>query len=149
MKLLNGYSAVTIALLTLSGCTALDQAVIKDVKQPPAPTVITESLSQICQAAKGNPVRANAIYGNKSLTTSGKIKGISEGFQPRYRVLIINKAARGTTADPDMISIHAKTENPLHIKQLSNGQTSRVSGVVDDVSHDFNGCSISLKDATF
>jgi hypothetical protein len=144
---LNGYSAVAFSLLALSGCAALDQAV-KDVKKTTAPVVITESLPQICQAAKDNPVRANAFYGNKSLTTSGKAGVISEGFQPRYRVLIINKGVAGRL-DPDRIDVHAGTDNPLNIKHLSTGQTVRVSGVITDVSRDFNGCSITLKDATF
>jgi len=29
------------------------------------------------------------------------------------------------------------------------GKTARVSGVITDVSNDFNGCAISLTDATF
>lgn len=138
MKLLNRYSAIAISLLALSGCAALDQAV-KDVQQATAPVVITESLPQICQAAKDNPVRANDLYGNKNLATSGKVSVIREGFQPRYRVLVYS----------GKIAVHAGTDNQLSIKHLSTGQTVRVSGVVTDVAYDFNGCSVSLKDATF
>ena len=49
--------ALVIPLLALAGCAALDQ-VAKDVQKATAPVMLTESLPQICQAAKDNQVRA-------------------------------------------------------------------------------------------
>jgi hypothetical protein len=138
MKSFNKCFAVATSFLALSGCVALDQAV-KSLPQAAAPVMITESLPQICQAAKSNQVRANGTYANKSLAVSGEVRSVKEGFQPRYRVFMRS----------GQISIHAGTENQLNVSQLSVGKTARVSGVVTDVSYDYNGCSISLKDATF
>lgn len=126
--------ALVIPLLALAGCAALDQ-VAKDVQKATAP----ESLPQICQAAKDNQVRANGLYANKGLAVSGEVRSVTEGFQPRYRVFLRS----------GQVSVHAGTDNKLNVTQLSTGKTARVSGVVSDVSYDYNGCSISLKDATF
>lgn len=138
MKSFNKFFTVSISFLALSGCVALDQAV-KSLPQATAPVMITESLPQICQAAKSNQVRANVVYANKGLAVSGEVRSVKEGFQPRYRVFMRS----------GQISIHAGTENQLNVSQLSAGKTARVSGVVTDVSYDYKGCSISLKDATF
>ena len=77
--------ALVIPLLALAGCAALDQ-VAKDVQKATAPVMLTESLPQICQAAKDNQVRANGLYANKGLAVSGEVRSVTEGFQPRYRV---------------------------------------------------------------
>lgn len=138
MKSLNKCFAIALPLLALAGCASLDQAV-KNVQQATAPVKITESLPQICQAAKNNQIRANDLYANKGLAASGEVRSVKEGFKPRYRVFMRS----------GKISIHAGTENQLNVTQLSIGKTARVSGVVTDVSYDFNGCSISLKNATF
>ena len=130
--------ALVIPLLALAGCAALDQ-VAKDVQKATAPVMLTESLPQICQAAKDNQVRANSLYANKGLAVSGEVRSVTEGFQPRYRVFLRS----------GQVSVHAGTDNKLNVTQLSTGKTARVSGVVSDVSYDYNGCSISLKDATF
>ncbi|MEX3547681.1 MAG: hypothetical protein VB125_00325 [Burkholderia sp.] len=138
MKSLNKCFAVAIPLLALSGCVALDQTV-KSIPQAAAPVAITESLPQICQAAKNNQVRANDLYANKGLSISGEVRSVKEGFKPRYRVFM----------RVGQISVHAGTENQLNVTQLSVGKTAQVSGVVTDVAYDYNGCAISLKDATF
>ena len=130
--------ALVIPLLALAGCAALDQ-VAKDVQKATAPVMLTESLPQICQAAKDNQVRANGLYANKGLAVSGEVRSVTEGFQPRYRVFLRS----------GQVSVHAGTDNKLNVTQLSTGKTARVSGVVSDVSYDYNGCSILLKDATF
>jgi hypothetical protein len=138
MKSFNKCFAVSFSLLALSGCVALDQA-IKDVQKATAPVMITESLPQICQAAKSNQVRANELYANKGLSITAEVRLVKEGFQPRYRVFMRS----------DQISIHAGTESLLNVTQLSVGKTARVSGTVSDVDYDYSGCSISLKDAKF
>jgi len=130
--------SVSMSLLVLSGCVALDQSV-KGIQNATKPTMITDSLPQICQEAKSNKVRANEIYRDKGLAISGVVRSVNEGFQPRYRVYM--KA--------DQIGIHAGTDNQANVTGLSAGATARVSGVITDVSYDFNGCSISLKNATF
>ena len=67
------------------------------------------------------------------------MRSVNEGFQPHYRVFL--KAGQ--------VSIHAGTENKASVTALTVGKTARVSGVITDVSNDFNGCAISLTDATF
>lgn len=128
------------ALLSLAGCAGLEQAT-KDVQKvaTPTPATIEESLPQICRAAKDNSVRANETYVNKRLSTSGEILSISEGYSPRYRVLM--KAGD--------INIHAGTETQNGVKQLSAGTTTEVLGTITAVTVDFYGCSIALEDATF
>ncbi len=138
MKPFNKYFAVTLSLLALSGCVALDQT-IKSIPSVAAPVTITESLSQICQAAESNQVRANTLYVDKRFSVSGEVRSVKEGFQPRYRVFM--KAGQ--------VSVHAGTENKANVTALSVGKSARASGVITDVSHDFNGCSISLKDTNF
>jgi hypothetical protein len=130
--------------LFLAGCAPLEQAgrEIKSEKQiQPVTTqeVAKETLPQICQAAKDNRVRANDYYSNKGLAVTGEVKSVNEGFQPHYRVYM--KA--GT------VHVHAGTENLAAAKQLTVGKTTKVMGVITDVSYGYDGCSISLKDATF
>ncbi len=64
---------------------------------------------------------------------------INDGIQPRYRVYMRS----------GKISIHASTENQIEVKQLTVGKTASVTGTINDVSYDYQGCSISLKDARF
>lgn len=137
MKLLS--KALPIAgILALAGCVTLDQAV-KDIQTATAPAVTKDTLPQICQAAKDNRVRANDFYVNKGLSISGEVMSINEGFQPRYRVYL--KAGK--------IAVHAGTENQFAVKQLTVGKTANVTGTITDVSYDYQGCSVALKDARF
>jgi len=122
--------AFSLTILVLTGCIALE---------PISPIMVTETLPQICQAAKSNQVRANSTYVGMGLTIVGEVRTINEGFKPRYRVLL--KAGQ--------VSIHAGTDNESSVTALTIGNTARASGVITDVSNDYNGCSISLKDSTF
>lgn len=131
--------AIPIAsILALAGCAGLDQAV-KSVQTATARTVVKDTLPQICQAAKDNRVRANDFYANKGLSATGEVRSINEGFQPHYRVYM--------TAGK--ISVHAGTENQSAVKQLTVGKTATVVGTITEVSYDYQGCSVALKDATF
>lgn len=137
MKSINRL-ALALPILALAGCAALDQ-VAKDIQKATAPVMVTESLPQICQAAKNNQVQANSTYVGKGLAMTGEVRSVNEGFQPRYRVLLKS----------GQVSIHAGTDNKASVTALTVGKTARASGVITDVSNDFNGCAISLKDATF
>lgn len=137
MKL--GYKLLALAGVAMfGGCAQLDQA-MKDVQAITAPPQVKETLPQICQAAKDNPVRANGLYVNKSLAISGEVAAINEGFQPRYRVYL--KAGK--------IAVHAGTDNKLAVQQLTVGRAAQVVGTITDVSFDYQGCSVALKDARF
>lgn len=125
-------------VLALTGCVTLDKAV-RDIHSATAPAVINDTLPQICQAVKDNRVRANDYYVGKVLSTSGEVASINEGFQPRYRVFM--KSGK--------INVHAGTENQFAIKQLTVGRPAYVTGTITDVSYDFYGCSVALKDARF
>ncbi|EDB8709779.1 hypothetical protein BCQ47_21510 [Salmonella enterica subsp. enterica serovar Schwarzengrund] len=137
MKLIKRF-ALALPVLALAGCAALDQ-VAKDIQKATAPVMVTETIPQICQAAKNNQIQANSNYVGKGLAITGQVRSVNEGIQPRYRVLL--KAGQ--------VSIHAGTENKANVTALSVGKSARASGVITDVSHDFNGCSISLKDTNF
>jgi predicted small secreted protein len=126
------------ASLALSACVTLDQAV-KDVQTAVRPALIRETLPQICQAAKENRVRANEFYANKAMAATGEVKLISDGYKPRYRVML----------QSDKINVHAGTDNQFAVKQLNVGKVASVTGTITDVSFDFQGCSIILKDSTF
>ena len=137
MELLS--KAVAIAgIMALSGCVTLDRAV-KNVQTATAPAATTDTLPQICQAAKDNRIRANDYYANKGLSISGEVMWVNEGFKPRYRVYM--KAGK--------INIHAGTDKQYAVKQLTVGRTANVFGTITDVSYDFQGCSVALKDAMF
>ena len=88
--------------------------------------------------AQNNQVQANSTYVGKGLAMTGEVRSVNEGFQPHYRVLL--KAGQ--------VSMHAGTDNKANVTALTVGKTARASGVITDVSYDFNGCAISLKDAT-
>ncbi len=94
---------------------------------------------QMGAIAQNNQVQANSTYVGKGLAMTGEVRSVNEGFQPHYRVLL--KAGQ--------VSIHAGTDNKANVTALTVGKTARASGVITDVSYDFNGCAISLKDATF
>lgn len=121
-----------------AGCAQLDKA-MQDMQAMTAPPQVKETLPQICQAAKDNPVRANGLYANKSLAISGEVAAINEGFQPRYRVFL--RAGK--------INVHAGTDNQLAVKQLTVGRVAQVVGTITAVSLDYQGCSVALKDARF
>ena len=52
--------ALVLPILALAGCAALDQ-VAKDIQKATAPVMVTETLPQICQAAKKNRYRPIAF----------------------------------------------------------------------------------------
>ncbi|MDF7677049.1 hypothetical protein PT286_09920 [Neisseriaceae bacterium ESL0693] len=137
MKSINRL-AFALPILVLAGCAELDQFA-KNIQKATAPVMVTDTLPQICQASKNNQIQANSTYVGKSLAITGKVQSVNEGFQPHYRVLL--KAGQ--------VLIHAGTDNKANVTALTVGKTARASGVIMDVSYDFNGCAISLKDATF
>lgn len=77
-----------------------------------------------CHAAKDNQVRANDFYANKSMVATGEVRLISDGYKPRYRVLLKS----------DQIAIHAGTDNQFAVKQLNVGKQTNVTGTITDVS---------------
>jgi hypothetical protein len=138
MKVSKKFFSVAVSLVVLSGCAAIDQS-IQGIQKAASPIAVTDSLPQICQEAKSNPVRANQLYRDRGLTINGEVRSVKEGFQPRYRVYML----------AGQVAIHAGTENQANINALSVGANARVTGVISNVSYDFNGCAIALKDATF
>ena len=124
--------------IALSACGTLDQT-IKDAQMAVRPALIRDTLPQICHAAKDNQVRANDFYANKSMVATGEVRLISDGYKPRYRVLLKS----------DQIAIHAGTDNQFAVKQLNVGKQTNVTGTITDVSFGYQGCSIMLKDASF
>ncbi|HHM8745935.1 TPA: hypothetical protein ACRNRG_004923 [Pseudomonas aeruginosa] len=138
MQLLKKCTIAALPLFALSGCALLNIP----MPTPPgstSPEMLTVPVAQICRDADKNPARATELYGKKGLSATGKVQVISEGFKPRYRVLLRAGSA----------SVHAGTDDQLAIKALSTGQTTRVTGIVKDVAYDHNGCSVSLDDAKF
>ncbi|ECZ2944976.1 hypothetical protein F7T25_15960 [Salmonella enterica] len=139
MRLLKKTALVALPVLSLAGCAGFNIP-FPTLPQQQAPLeMVSASLPQICREADKNPVRATDLYAKKGLSTTGKVQVVSEGFNPRYRVLLRS----------GNVSIHAGTDNQLAIKSVSTGKTTRVSGVITDVSYDHTGCSISLGDAKF
>ena len=134
MKMFNEFIASVFVLATLSGCATLNQTT-----KVPTPTEINTPLPDICQEAKNNSVKANSLYTNKGLSINAEVRTVNEGFQPRYRVFLL----------AGNIAVHAGTENKSNVESLSKGKTVTASGVVTEVSHDYRGCSITLKNATF
>jgi len=139
--------ALALPILALAGCAELNQIAtdIQKVKIPapapapaPAPVMVSDTLLQICQAAKNNPVQAESTYVGKGLAVTGEVGRISDGIYNRYHVLL--------KADP--AKIHVGTNNKAEVSALTTGKAARASGVIEDVSYEFNGCSISLKDVT-
>lgn len=145
MRLSKKYLASALLLATLSGCKtleALDQTLKNAQIDMPAPTTqapISDSLSKICNQAEANPIRASDLYSNKTLMVSGEIQLITERYQPRYNIYL--KAGS--------VSIHAGSEDKAGVAQLSVGQRTTVTGVIKEIDHDFNGCSITLREAKF
>lgn len=124
----------------LSGCLNLEQMQLPqlpDITQPKEP--ISASLSKICSDTDRNPVSSLHTYKNKQLETTGTVTSISEGFNPQFRVII--KAGQ--------TSIYAQSNNPSTIKHLSKGQRVKVKGTVYDLSTNYPGCTITLKDSDF
>jgi hypothetical protein len=107
MKSINRL-ALALPILALAGCAALDQ-VAKDIQKATAPVMVTDTLPQICQAAKNNQVQANSTYVGKGLAMTGEVRSVNEGFQPHYRVLL--KAGQ--------VSIHAGTDNKANVTALT------------------------------
>lgn len=137
MRLIKCF-ALTLPILTLAGCAALDQ-VAKDIQKSTAPVMVTDTPPQICQAAKNNKIQANNLYVGKRLSVTGEVQSINEGFKPRYRVLL----------STGKVWVHAGTENMANVTALAVGKTYRASGVITDVSYGFDGCAIALKDSIF
>lgn len=138
MNAIRKLVVIALPIAALSGCANLEQT-MQQIQKATAPVAIEKTLPQICQDAKANKVRANGLYVNKMLSVNGEVRSINEGFQPRYRVYLRS----------GNISIHAGTENTSVASSLTTGRTVRASGVVTDVDFDYNGCSITIKDATF
>lgn len=103
------------------------------------PIPVSETLAQICKASSDNKVRTNNTYANKTLSATAEVRSVTERMNPRYWILLRS----GTVA------IHAGTDNMASATKLTKGSSVRVSGVITDISTDYNGCSISLKDAMF
>ncbi len=131
-------AGIVTIIACVSGCDTLNKA-INNKQTVTAPTLINDTLPQICLAARNNRVVASDLYVNKELAIKGEVISISEGFQPRYRVFI--KSGK--------IAVHAGTENKLAVKQVAVGRSVSVTGTITDVSYDYQGCSVSLKDARF
>lgn len=121
----------------LSGCANITLPVIT----PPAPPItVKESVSQICKEADANQVKANELYKGKSMTISGEVASVTERFNPRYRIyMMVGKK----------LHIHASTDNQAYAMKLTNGKQTTVTGIIENLTNDYNGCSISLKDAKF
>ncbi len=139
------HMALTVVgIFTLSGCADLDQA-LKDIQKAgatpakPAPTLIDDTLPQICQAAKDNPVKANEQYVNRGMSIRGEVRNIRESFQPRYRIYMV----------ADQINVHAGTDNSSEVLQLKTGTTTTAIGIIENVSYDFNGCAVQLIETSF
>lgn len=134
------HLALALPILTLAGCATLDQ-VAKDMQMATAPTpiMVTESLPQICQAAKNNQVQANSTYVGKGVAITGEVQSVTEGIQPRYVVLL--HAGR--------VAIYAGTDNMANVTALTGGKTATASGVIMSVAYSLNVCVISLRDSTF
>lgn len=145
MRLSKKYLASALLLASLSGCKtleALDQTLKNAQIDMPAPTTqapISDSLSKICNQAEANPIRASDLYSNKTLMVSGEVQLITERYQPRYNVYL--KAGS--------VSIHAGSEDKAGVAQLTVGKRTTVTGVIKDIDYDFNGCSITLREAKF
>lgn len=147
MKPSKNYIIPALIVMSLSGCKTLetiDQA-LKNSQQNGTLTtgtqeqaVISEPLSGICAQAERNAVRSNDLYVNKAISINGEVRSVKESYQPRYRVYMKS----GT------VSVHAGTD-VNNISHLNVGQKTTVTGVIKSINHDFNGCSIALKDAKF
>lgn len=147
-------AVATVSLVALSGCATLEQISEEMQKanaqlgqataptqggQASAPSMTDQSISQICKAADENKVRANSFYGGKGLSITAEVRSVNEGFKPRYRVYLTAGKVR----------VHAES-NDLHaVSMLSSGNSVRVSGTVGDLDYDYQGCSITLKNANF
>lgn len=140
MKMFTIRAAALLPVLALSACSFWNQTV-SDIKEANKPVVVTDSLAQICQNARDNQVRAKDMYEKKQLTVDGRIRGISEEERVfnRYDVLIHS----------GKVLVHAGTNHFDHVKSLNVGRNIKATGIVTGVTHDAQGCSISLKDATF
>lgn len=130
--------AVALPVFALTGCVGFDQT-MKQMQEAVAPVMINESLPQICQSVRDNPVKANDIYKNKNLTLSGKVSSIKYGLNPKYAVLV--KSGN--------VVVYVGTNDQYAVKQLSVGQSVQVSGTVDHVSYSYKLCAITLNDSTF
>lgn len=145
MKISLKHIAPVFLLIGLSGCKtleALDQALKNaqiDMPTPVTQAPISKPLSEICSQAEANPIRASDLYSNKTLMVSGEVQLITEHYQPRYNVYL--KAGS--------VSIHAGSEDKARVAQLSVGQRTTVTGVIKYIDYDFNGCSITLREARF
>ncbi len=132
--------ALALPFLSLAGCATLNQAA-QDIQKATttAPVMVTQTLPQICQDAKSNQVRANSVYVGQGISITGEVRSVNDGYKPRYRVLLKS----------GQVWVHAGTDSQASVTALTVGKQARTSGVITDVSNDYNGCAISLKDATF
>lgn len=138
MKIHSRHLAITISFLILVGCVGGGKKG-QSVQSSVSPAAVEQSPAQICQAVQENQVRANDYYINKSITLSGQVRSINEGYLPRFRIYLL----------ANTVHVHASTQNLEQVKQLNVGQNARVSGVVESVAYKYDGCSITLKNAVF
>jgi len=141
-----GRFSLVLSIVSFVGCATLDQ-VSSDIKKATAPVAITDTLAQICQAAKSNKAQAESLYVGKSLTTNGIVKSIDSD----YMVDIKGGAGWRVFLTADKVGIGAWTKNKASVTPLVVGKTAKVSGVVESVTNAdrFVGCVISLGNATF
>lgn len=129
-------------IIAMTGCVSTDLE--KVVKIPTTTTVstpeeISTPLPKICKDAEANRVAASDAYNGKGFSTSGKVVLISDGFKPRYRILI----------EAGDITIHAGTNDKAAVSSLAVESDTEVYGVITDVTVDYSGCSITLANAVF
>lgn len=135
------------SFLALSGCAELTdnlQTLQKNIQEFTAPTA-TDSITQMCQASKQNPVRAKNTYVGQTLPINAKLQRIDDDYLSTlssghsYRLMLESEGA----------SIFMSSSNSTKINSLNIGEFVKASGVIDNLSNDYSGCIISLKNASF
>lgn len=134
---------LTLSGLALSGCAAIDnsmQSLQKSIQDLTAPTT-TDSITQICQASKQNPVRATNTYVGQALPVYAQLKRIDDDFLASlsagktYRLILETEGA----------AIVLSSNNKSKVSSLNIGDRINASGVIEHISNDYSGCIISLK----
>lgn len=128
---------VLSSLVILSGCANITLPVIPTSVPP---VTVKEPVSQICKETDENQVKANQYYTGKSITISAEVISVSERFNPRYRIYM---------REGKKLHIHAGTDNQAQVMRLTNGKRATVTGVIDNLAYEYDGCSIRLKNPEF